>query len=419
MGRFDWLLHRVVASYWLLPVLAVLASPAFAIGTVLLDRAGATDWLLARDLAPVATADTAKDLVSVAVGVNVALATLYFSATLLVLTVASSNLGVRLVDRWLDKGLVRISFMGLSFTLIFSLVALAAIDAQASLADTPLLTVAIVVALQAINLAMLTVALHDLGRTIFVDRSVHQLGREATSGPAHIVSGMGFGGNWAMTVRSPREGYVEGNDLNRLARLLRHHDGKVRVCAAPGQHVLAGEPLMQLENPLDDTDALCDAISIGDFRSNAQGAVFQIRLLVEIAARALSPAVNDFYTALAACDRLAAAMAGQSDKWVDSGNIAVFSGDRRIELPGQDFAGLFDAPLDALRQAARTYPTVSTRMIDNYRRLIVEYADDGPEELRQFWRNKARDLAQHAQMHCEFDGDKRAIATALARLPES
>ena len=419
MGRLDWLLHRVVASYWSLPVLAVLAAPFFAVGLLLLDRAELTAVLLDADLAPVATSDTAKDLVAVAVGVNAALLTLYFSITLLVLTVASSNLGVRLVDRWLDKRLVRVSLSGLSFTLIFSLVALAAIDAEADLADTPLATVAAVIALQAINVAMLTVALHDLGRTIFVDRAIHHLGREAASGPAPIETAEPYAGEWAATVDAPREGYVEGNDLDLLRKRLDGHSGAVRVCAAPGQHVLEGEPLILLQNAVPDDSRLGDAIAIGDFRSDGQGAVFQVRLLVEIAARALSPAVNDFYTAMASCDRLAAAMTGQAGKWVDEGRTAVYAEDHRFELPGQDFRGLFEDPLNALRQAACEYPSVSIRMIDNYRRLIEENVrKSGPAQLRAFWTTKAQELAEHAEARAQYDCDRADITEAFRRIAE-
>ena len=148
-------------------MLAVVTSIPIAILVLAIDRDWATDLLLEHNLSPVATADTAKDLVGVAVGINAAFLTLYFSLTLLVLTVASGNLAVRLVDRWLDKRLVRVSLSGLAFTLVFTLCIMGAMDSDADLPDTPLAAVAIVIGFQALNVLMLAVALHDLGRTIF------------------------------------------------------------------------------------------------------------------------------------------------------------------------------------------------------------------------------------------------------------
>jgi uncharacterized membrane protein len=201
-----------------------------------------------------------------------------------------------------------------------------------------------------------------------------------------------------------------------LRKCLRDHTGAVRVCAAPGQHVLEGEPLIRLQQSFDRADRLTDAISIGDFRSDGQGAVFQVRLLVEVAARALSPAVNDFYTALAACDRMTTAMLGQADIWIDDGKVPVYADETRIELPGQDFRGLFDDPLDALRQAACEYPSVSIRMIDNYARLLAALpARCDSADLRAFVTQKARELADHAADRATAEVDRAAIRERIAR----
>ncbi|GGD58122.1 DUF2254 domain-containing protein [Erythrobacter arachoides] len=419
LGRLDWWWHRVVASYWSLPLLGVLAAAPALIALLAVDRAGLSEWMLDEGFDPVATADTAKDLVAVAVGVNAAFITLYFSLTLLVLTVASSNLGVRLVDRWLDKRLVRVSLSGLSFTLIFSLCALAAIDAEADKDDLPVAVVAAVLFLQAVNVTMLTVALHDLGRTIFVDRSIHALGRDASAGPVSVVPGACETRDWAMRVSAPKEGYVEGNDLTLLRKWLGDGAGRVRICAPPGQHVLAGETLMQIENDVSARIAeakLCHAMPVGDFRSDGQGAVFRIRLLVEIAARALSPAINDFYTALTCADRLGAAILAHRDNWVDDDCMPLFVDDRDFELPGQDFRGLFEDPLNAFRQAACQYPSVSIRMIDNYARISTIVCAKGQSgQFADFLRDLARQLSDHAAATATYDGDRHDIREAFAR----
>ena len=416
LGRAGWLLHRMVASYWSLPLLGVLAALPVVYVLLYFDRQGLAQWLLDRRMNPVETADTAKDLVAVAVGINAAFITLYFSITLLVLTVASSNLGVRLVDRWLEKRLVRVSLAGLSFTLVFSLGAMAAMDGEAALADVPLATVGAVIFLQIVNVTMLTVALHDLGRTIFVDRAIHHLGRDASEGPVSVCAAKAFDGEWQDRIRSPREGYIEGNDLDGIASALKGHPGRVRICSAPEQHVLKGDTLVLLENAGADHDALLGNLAIGDFRSDGQGTVFRIRLLVEIAARALSPAVNDFYTALSAGDRIVAAMAGQRDSWIGDDCIPVWHEDERFELPGQDFRGLFEDPLAAFRQAACQYPSVSIRMIDNYARLANHARDDGaPDGFFDFIRDTARQLADHACQVTDFPHDRADIAQALER----
>jgi len=411
-----WVAHRLVANYWFLAICAVIAAPlAFAL-SLALDRRYLSDWLIAHDLAPVATADTAKEVASVIAGIDAAFITLYFSISLIVLTIAAGNLGVRLIDRWLGRHLVRVSIAGLSFSLIFAVLTLAAIDAEAPLAETPLATLSITILLLAVNVAMLAVALHDLGRTMFVDKAIDALAGDAIDGIRAIAGRAPFSGTFAQTVAAPRDGYVEGVDLDRLVDRLAGHEGAVRICVAPGQHVLKGEPLAQFERRLPSAGAVKKALPIGPFRSDRQGSVFQIRLIVEIAARALSPAVNDFYTALAAADALAEIILRHRESWVDPEQIAVSADHPRFELPGQDFHGLFGDPLNAFRQAAADYPAVSIRMIDNYGRVMrcVSEAGGSPR-LASYLADCARALRDHAEDRAQAERDREEIRNAFAR----
>ena len=89
IGLVGWIVHRLVASYWFLALWAVVTAP-IAFGAMLyFDRNGLTDWILDQDLAPVATSDAAKETAGIVAGIDAALLTLFFSISLLVLTLAA------------------------------------------------------------------------------------------------------------------------------------------------------------------------------------------------------------------------------------------------------------------------------------------------------------------------------------------
>ena len=180
---------------------------------------------------------------------------------------------------------------------------------------------------------------------------------------------------------------------------------------------MEGEPLLLVEHEVSSSsDALLAAIPVGDFRSDGQGAVFRIRLLVEIAARALSPATNDFYTAIACADRLAYALLHHRESWVDEAAMPCAIDDPAIELPGEDLRGLFEDPLNAFRQSACRYPSVSIPMIDNYARVAAAIsAENRSGELAAFLRAMAHELAEHAAGSAQFDRDKQGIRAAFAK----
>ena len=413
-GLTRWIVHRLVANWWSLAVGAVLAAPVAFAAVLHLDRSGGTDWLLDRDLATAAAAGSAQETASVMVGMNAAFITLYFSISLIVLTIAAGNLGVRLIDRWLERRLVRVSLAGLSFTLVYSLFTLAAIDPDADLADVPLLVLGTTMGLQMVNIAMLAVALHDLGRSMFVDRAIADISRDARKAALPVAAGKPFAASPQETVDAPREGYVQGLDLACLRRDLAAHPGGVRFCVAPGQYVLEGQPLVELERAGADLRALSRAIPIGRYRADGEGIVYRLRLLVEIAARALSPAVNDFYTALSAADRIAALLDAHLGLWVDDGMVAVDEQTPRFQLVGQDLRALVDAPLQAFRQAAADYPSVALRMGGHYADLAHRAgAQHLSAQVSAYLTGLARDLLTHARQQAGHDRD---IADLTARL---
>ena len=413
---FGWALHRLTANYWSLALGAVLLAPIVFAATLYADRQGLTAWLLERDLAPVSSAETARDAAAVIAGIDAAFLTLFFSISLIVLTIAAGNLGVRLIDRWLAKRLVRVSIAGLAFTLIHAVLTMSAIDAEATLAQTPLATFASCIVLLAINTVMLAVATHDLGRTMFVDKALHAVSRDGQEPAIAVRAGEPANLALPFAITAPRNGYVEGIHLDQLANAV-EGCGEARLTAAPGQHVLEGQALIETASKCPDRKAVLRAIPIGRFRSNSQGPVFQIRLLVEVAARALSPAVNDFYTAIAAVDALTEVAGAHVGNWVDADRSVVSSEYPKIALPGQDFRGLFEDPLAALRQAAADYPSVSIRIIGNLERLIHLHAEGRPGLVR-FLREYAQQVHQQARARCEIDKDRSSLDAALASFQE-
>lgn len=107
--------------------------------------------------------------------------------------------------------------------------------------------------------------------------------------------------NGGCVIGAARTGYVGNVDSDRLQALAEDHDLTVRILAAPGAFVRRGEPLARVSaaSCADDlVDDLRAAFVLGRARSWDQDPRFGLTVLGEIAARALSPAVNDPGTAI-------------------------------------------------------------------------------------------------------------------------
>lgn len=176
--------------------------------------------------------------------------------------------------------------------------------------------------LQAINVAMLAVSLHDLARTMFVDTSIGRLANDCEDRSLSLKGVDPVDDDLPHSCHAPREGYVEDVDIQSFCRAFSDSQMRVVVHVAPGQHALTGERLISSEAELEGHD-INRLIPIGAYRSDNQGVVFRIRLIVEIAARALSPATNDFYTALTCADKLAAIIESQTSAYINEDQVPV------------------------------------------------------------------------------------------------
>ena len=140
----------------------------------------------------------------------------------------------------------------------------------------------------------------------------------------------------------------------------------------PGQFVLRGEPLAAVV-PADKVGRITAAIDrgahIGRHRTLTQDSEFGIAQVVEIAIRALSPAINDTYTGVACVDWLADALLTLAERPPLEGNWYDTGGHLRVWMPPVRLERLAKLAFDQIRQASATTPAVLIRQLDAIRRL--------------------------------------------------
>jgi uncharacterized membrane protein len=187
----------------------------------------------------------------------------------------------------------------------------------------------------------------------------------------------------AIPVRAQRSGYVQTIHPEPLVAAA----GELRVNAAivpkVGDHVVSGTPILWVwRDDGEETDgrslrtAVHRSVRIGFERTLEQDAAFGIRQLVDIASKALSPAVNDPYTGVQAVDHLATVLASLAR--LEQGT-AVYQtlGATTVTVPSHDFADYLDLACAQIRRYGAGEPTVGRSLI----RMLgsVSHATSAPE----------------------------------------
>lgn len=411
IGGQRW--HLLWSNFWALPCTMICGATVATLGLLVADENGASAWIASFGWPFALTAHAAQELASGLVTVHAAFATLYFSITLLVLTIAASNLGVRLIDRWISDITIRVTLGLLLSLLSASLILLASVYPDRASAPVPRLSLIVLTAGTIVTLGWMASALHHLGRMVHVDTSIAQLGRDAAAGVVTkgVAGPPALDRKTSVPVLASGTGYIEDIDCDGIAAEARRRGAHAGLARIVGDFVMAGEAIGWATGTVDGR-WIAQRIACSSYRNDTSGPAFEANLLVEVAARALSPAVNDLYTALACCDRLggmfaAALTEAQAARWWPDTD-----GAPRLELPGERVAAFMDNPLKVLRQACAAYPSVSIHMIELLGRL--PNATAGDVSFRRFLLRHANALAEHATAHAAIDQDRADIAVALA-----
>lgn len=383
-------------------------------GLLALDTRGASAWVAGMGWPFAISGSTAQDLASSLVTLHAAFSTLYFSITLLVLTLAASNLGVRLIDRWIGDATIRFTLGLLLSLLSASLILLFSIDSDAPSDRVPRLTTTVLIVATIGALAWMTNALHHLGRMVHIDTSIARLGREAAefpSGKFHLGPPV-VDIETAMPIVARETGYIDEIELEALICEACERGAFVRLNHARGTFVMRGEPIGMVAGTAS-ADWVLRHIAFAQYRNDTRGREFECNLLVEIATRALSPGINDPYSALACCDRLASILAAGAEEDQRARWLTDAHGTPRLELPCERLTQLMDTPLKSLRQAAAPYPSVTIHMIELIGRLPGPARMD--DALRHFLLGHVEAMAEHGSIRADLDRDRADIAVALAK----
>jgi len=174
------------------------------------------------------------------------------------------------------------------------------------------------------------------------------------------------------SVPCAHSGYFQQLDHAMLVNAAHRAGARIVLRFRPGQFVLRGEPLAAVI-PAEARAALEPTIdrgvTIGRHRTLTQDSEFAIAQIVEIAIRALSPAVNDTFTGVACVDWLGDALLVLAEKPPLEGNWYDAAGELRVWMPAVRLDRLIRLAFDQIRQASATTPAVLIRQLDIIRRI--------------------------------------------------
>jgi len=352
-----------------------------------------------------------------------------FAILLMTLTLASMQFSPRILVTFARD---RITQQTLGIFLGTFSYCLAALPAARSVPYpfAPVLTVMGAMFLALACVAWLLFFIHHISQAISVNHIVERIASETEAMIGELmpepfrrsimpVSGLVEPNPVAAPVLSEVSGYIRFIDTKRLVTLARAYRITVRVCRRVGHFVPAGIPLLIVSRgdrlSPGGADELRGAFDFGPTRTLQQDVEFGILQIVDIALKAISPAVNDPSTAISCVDQLSRILIRFVSREPPPSVLYDPPGVARVEIPWPDFGRLLDAAFEQIRLYAKGDVVVSLRML----RALGDIAVTTPDVLfRQALAERGRRIVAGcaAELGEEEMEDMRTRLTSVEKL---
>ena len=310
-----WRREVLRTSLWFVPSLEVVAAIGLFIGTLAADRAayrgdfGLPGWVIS------GSADAARQILTTIAAAIITVVGVVFSIILVTLTLASTQFGPRMLRNFIrDRG-TQVTLGTFVATFVYSVLVLVSIGTGSHGDFVPHIGVTVTLGLMVIDLAVLIYFIHhtaisiqlpqviasiaaDLAEAIREQGEADRPGPETGPAAVELVNRTETSG---AVLLAPVSGYVQFIKHQNLVRLATRADAVINLDHRPGHFIVRGHRLATVWPPEAAPlvrKALGGAHIIGPQRTLTQDVSFGFDQLAEIAIRALSPAVNDPFTAM-------------------------------------------------------------------------------------------------------------------------
>jgi len=424
MIRRDALWEYARGSLWVLPTLSVAA--ALAVGSVLsLVRVGVHS-----PLAFQGTPDDARNLLIGIAGTMVTVIALLLGLTVVALQLSSTQFSPRLLRNFLRDRPNQVVLSAFVATFAYSAAGLYTVGVSGGnrTVSFPRLAVSGSIVLLFVSLGLLVYFADHLVHSIQVDAIMKVVQRNTIS---VIRDGLLTGGGDApvpppdaTVITSRHSGYVQAVNCRAILSQAARHGACLRIRPRVGEHIVAGTTLAWVwpaspGQPAPDRPAITHALEagvrIGFERTLEQDAAFGIRQLVDAACKALSPAVNDPYTAVQAVDHLSVIFCALAQQPLGHHTVRDPNG-AAVVVPGRRFPQYLATMCGLVRRYGSAEPTVADALL----RLLdacTDVAGDDPE-IRASIEEQARIIVADAEREVPQPADLavvRAEAEALGQ----
>ncbi len=398
--------EKLRTTFWVVPALMVTAVLIALVVFLNLDKHYDVDAAQYLSFLQPLSPSGARTILSTIAGSMITVAGTVFSITIVTLTLASNQFGPSLLRNFMQSTVNQVVLGSFIATFVYCLCALGAVEPAGTEGYVPSLSVNFAVFLAMFNVSILIYFIHHVSTSIQVETVLNNINTELVAAiEAYFPQGPALEKSRpdaelrvpptpanTQTVESDAFGYLQAVDKSAIDDFAKKHRVTLKVMQNSGTFIARGLPLLQIygQDSMSDQDCnqLRDAFLLGPQRTSEQDIEYSITQLVAIAVRALSPGINDPFTALACIDYIGAVLCRIASRQFPEEKT--FNDENQIVViyKAVTFTEIVAASFNEIRRHSIAKAPVLIRLLDVLNHSISLCADPKQREV----------LLQHAQL---------------------
>ncbi|WNO53074.1 DUF2254 domain-containing protein [Stakelama saccharophila] len=375
--------ERLNASYWFLPALLTIGAIVLSFVTYWIDTRLGADWLRDMGWLHASKPDGARSLLSMIAGSMISVAGTVFAITIAAVVYASGNYGPRLLTNFMTDRGNQLSLGVFIADFVYCMMILRTIRqpdeagyfiTPGNPGFVPELSLIVALGLTLFSVGVLVYFLHHVPDSIRINNVVAAVGRRALHDIEKRFPDFDRGAamqrppkEGLTAVRAKRTGYVEVIDFDTLGHVCEKQGVSVYLSVRPGDFVHPDMTVLRVAGTLGEgvDDKLRDAFAVGESRTPNQDIEYSLDELVEIGLRALSPGINDPFTAVTCLHWLSAATASLAMRDLACDADGRPFGEQRVYALPDDFIHFIARGFGSIRASAAASPIASRIFVES------------------------------------------------------
>ena len=421
--RSEWHREALRTNLWLVPTIEVILAVALYFASHVVDKAAYDGTITLPSWMVFGTADAARQILTTLAAAVITVVGVVFSITIVTLTLASTQFGPRMLRNFIrDRG-TQFTLGTFVATFVYATLVLISIGpGQAGRDFVPHLSITLSVGLVTLSMAVLIYFIHNIASSIQLPQVIASIANDLSQA---IDAESGNGGTLEAgpsvdellrrmedrggVVPAPESGYLQFIRHRTLVRLATERGAVIRLLHRPGHFVVSGHPMATVWPPEAApavAQGLRQAHIAGPYRTLTQDLAFAFDQLVEIAIRALSPAVNDTFTALTCIDWLGESLCKVTTEWHPTRVHRDGHGYVRVITAHVSWRRLVERAFEKIRQAGRGMPAVLIRQLEALTKVMDNTTS---EEQRQLLIEQAAMILQASEESIAEPADRADV----------